>query len=160
MLVLFTLLAQVFINLLSNAIRFTAPSPIRNITFGIEIRPDAPLDDSSIPPPSNDPADVSRLLPGAEVWVYGSVKDTVSNELFGYSNSVPTYSSSSFFRFIRDLVSTVAWTGHYARGVAHPQLICASIIRLDPLGTLQTVPEVPSSIASPSASASNNVQPI
>lgn len=71
-------LAQVIINLLSNAIRFTTPAPVRKICVTIEVRKNPPDDDTCIPPPPSP-----RLVPTAtdagdesDCYIYGSVADS------------------------------------------------------------------------------------
>jgi len=70
-------LAQVIINLLSNAIRFTTPAPVRKICVSIEVRKNPPEDDTCLPPPPSE-----RLVPTTteagdeEVYIYGSVADS------------------------------------------------------------------------------------
>jgi signal transduction histidine kinase len=93
-------LAQILINLLSNAIRepssichhvlrstdldvsmlhpgFTSPAPVREINVSIEVRKDAPDDDTCLPPPST-----ARSLPFStdaveeEIFIYGAVADS------------------------------------------------------------------------------------
>lgn len=68
-------LSQVFVNLLSNAIRFTAPAPRREIAVTVEVRKDPPLDDSCLPPPSAERNTEDRDE-DETVYLYGSVKDS------------------------------------------------------------------------------------
>ncbi|CED85098.1 histidine kinase [Phaffia rhodozyma] len=66
-------LGQIVINLLSNAIRFTAHAPVREITISVDIRGAPPLDTSCRPPPV---VENQEYAPGSKAFVYGAVSDT------------------------------------------------------------------------------------
>ncbi|ORY77616.1 hypothetical protein BCR35DRAFT_305378 [Leucosporidium creatinivorum] len=67
-------LSQIIINLLTNAIRFTASSPIRNITLSLEISPHPPAEgpNEEIVPPSSS----GREFGNGPVYLYFAVADT------------------------------------------------------------------------------------
>ncbi|WRT68535.1 uncharacterized protein IL334_005512 [Kwoniella shivajii] len=67
-------LGQVFTNLLSNAIRFTANSDIRRIELAVDLSFDPPSDSScGMPPPSEQPQTVK---PGHPIYLYVAITDT------------------------------------------------------------------------------------
>lgn len=67
-------LGQVFINLLSNAIRFTdkSPSGSREVSVSISIAGSPPDDEEGCSPPQKS----AEMVPGQPVWIYGAVKDS------------------------------------------------------------------------------------
>ncbi|CED83965.1 response regulator receiver sensor signal transduction histidine kinase [Phaffia rhodozyma] len=69
-------LSQVVVNLLSNAIRFTATSTRKEITVSIEVRKDAPQDDRCLPPTAEiRPVEFQSSL-DKDIYIYGAVSDT------------------------------------------------------------------------------------
>ncbi|KAL7409075.1 hypothetical protein BDY24DRAFT_404537 [Mrakia frigida] len=70
-----TRLSQIFVNLLSNAIRFTAAAPVREIKISVDVRESDPLDESCLPPPV-DYHPSSLPSPHSPYFLYGSIKDT------------------------------------------------------------------------------------
>ncbi|CED83967.1 response regulator receiver sensor signal transduction histidine kinase [Phaffia rhodozyma] len=69
-------IGQVLINLLANAIRFTATSPVREIQVSVEIRNCPPDDDSCVPPPANLDSSSFASIGEKDIWIYGAVKDS------------------------------------------------------------------------------------
>jgi len=66
-------LTQVLVNLLSNAVRFTAKSLRRLVTLAVEVSARAPDDGAPIVPPHGTEYRIEREQP---VYLYFSVEDT------------------------------------------------------------------------------------
>ncbi|WOO83027.1 Sensor histidine kinase TmoS [Vanrija pseudolonga] len=71
-------LGQVITNLVSNAVRFTANSPVRHVTLSLDIGLYPPVDESCLKPPDlSSPAEDRRnLTQDSPIYCYFSVKDT------------------------------------------------------------------------------------
>ncbi|CDR49093.1 hypothetical protein NBRC10512_002638 [Rhodotorula toruloides] len=68
-------LTQIIVNLLSNAIRFTAKSSSRIVTLSVELSSTRPADDAPIVPPKGED-DVRRIEAGQPIFLLFSVEDT------------------------------------------------------------------------------------
>ncbi|KAK4702995.1 hypothetical protein P7C70_g3224, partial [Phenoliferia sp. Uapishka_3] len=69
-------LGQIFTNLISNAIRFTAVAPIRKISVNVEVRSEPPVNDSCLPPPLASGALPPEISTSQSIYVYCKVVDT------------------------------------------------------------------------------------